>query len=87
MTSIAQTGALFHEIVITMHVERLSDEVAELEYAVSDLLRSLRDRLGYCLLLLLRHHAPLTLLQLQIRRLHWRLHWRVSGHDEGRGRV
>ena len=74
MASVAQTRALLHEIVITMHVEGLSDDIAELEHAVCDLLRSLCDRLGDGLLLLFRHNTPLALLKLQIRRFPWRSH-------------
>ena len=74
-----------------MYVERLSDDVTKLEHASGDLLRSLCDRLCNDLLLFLRHHAPLALLQLQIRRFHWRSHrglrWRHVGHDERRVEV
>ena len=57
-----------------MHVQRLSDDIAKLQHAVGDLLGSLCDRLCNGLLLLLRHDAPLALLQLQIGRFHWRSH-------------
>ena len=71
-----------------MHIKGLSDDIAVLEHAVSHLFRSFCIRLCNDLLLLLRHDAPLTLLQFKIRRLRWRpqwwLHRRHVGHDKRR---